>query len=324
MLKASAYDTVWDYTKKFYEAVGKDSCAEVKSNPAAIFCANGLEPDPAQLELLSCTDRNVLVLWTRQFAGKSQTAAALLLHHAMTNLGKFGRGSTALVFSAGQREAVELLRKVRHLRYGLVHRYIPSSRRRSWRAKSVAKDVKRYKDMVGESGWDEPSIPSELEAVVDAKTMIELENGSRIISLPAKSQATVGYTADLLVLDEAKVIPDDLYKSVRPMLATTGGRMIALSTPLGQRGWFWEACKQCEDAAREGKPPPYRLFKRTCWDCPRLDREFVETERKMIGDFWFEQEYECKFLASVGSVFRLEDVERTLVSEEQPYQVPWG
>lgn len=320
MLKApTAYDAVWDYTRKFHESIGRDPLAEAKLDPAAIFRANGLEPDPAQLELLACTDRNVLVLWTRQFAGKSQTAAALLLHHAITNLGKFGRGSTALVFSAGQREAVELLRKVRHLRYGLLHSRVPTARKR-WHPRTVAKDIKWYEQLIEGSGQDEPS---PVAAVKDAQTMIELENGSRIISLPAKSQATVGYTADLLVLDEAKIIPDDLYKSVRPMLATTGGRVIALSTPLGQRGWFYEACKQCEDAKLRNEPAPYRLFKRTCWDCPRLDREFIEQERRMIGDHWFRQEYEVEFLAPEGAVFRGEDVDRTLQSKEEPYMLPW-
>ena len=45
---------------------------------------------------------------------------------------------------------------------------------------------------------------------------------------------------DLLILDEASRVPDDLYRSVRPMLAVSRGRLLALSTPFGQRGWFYE------------------------------------------------------------------------------------
>lgn len=320
---ASAYDVAYHTIRGFSDSLEADALAEVRTDPATIFRASGLEPDPAQLELLNCTDRNVLVLCTRQFFGKSQCAATIALHNAMTNLGKQGRGSTTLIFSAAQREAIELLRKVRHLRYGLIHQHIPSSRNK-WRPRSVAKDVRQYQAMSSSEGWREPALPPEINAVVDAQTMIELENGSRIISLPAKSQATVGYSADLLILDEAKIIPDDLYRSVRPMLATTGGRMILLSTPLGQRGFFWEAYKQCEEARQRGEPAPYRVFKRTCWDCPRADREFLENERRMIGDHWFRQEYLVEFLSPTGAVFRHEDVERTLQSTEQPYQVPWG
>ena len=329
----SAYDVLWRTTRDFHKSVGNDPLAEVKASPAVVFRANGFEPDPAQLELLLCQDRNILVLWTRQFAGKSQTAATIALHYAMTNLGKRGRGSTTLVFSSALREAVELLRKVRHLRYGLVHQHVPTSGK-SWRPRSILKDVKRWQEW-GEAGGaanpggeaksqrSESILPPEINAVTDAQTTIELENGSRIISLPARSAAVVGYTVDLLILDEAKLIPDDLYKSVRPMLATTGGRMIALTTPLGQRGWFWEAWKQCEEALLRGEPEPYKRFRRTCWDCPRLDRKFVENERRLIGDFWFRQEYLVEFLSPAGAVFRTEDIDRALVSKEEPYHLPW-
>ena len=317
---ASAYDELWRATQAFHDAVGTDPLAGLRSDPAAIFRASGMEPDPAQVELMNCKERDVLVLWTRQFAGKSQTAAAIALHNAMTNLGNQGRGSTTLVFSAALRESTELLRKVRHLRYGLLHQYFPASRR-SWRPKSVAKDIGWYKELVGNG--DSPSIPHDIEAVVDAQTVIELENGSRIISLPAKSQAIVGYTVDLLILDEAKIIPDDLYNSVRAMLAMTKGQMIALSTPLGQRGWFWEAWKKCEEAKLSGAPEPYRRFKRTCWECPRLNQDFVAKERQLIGEHWFRQEYECAFLDPVGAIFRSEDIERAIQSSEEPYAVPW-
>ena len=36
---------------------------------------------------------------------------------------------------------------------------------------------------------------------------------------------------DLVVIDEAARVEDDLYFAVRPMLATGGGRLIAASTP---------------------------------------------------------------------------------------------
>lgn len=48
---------------------------------------------------------------------------------------------------------------------------------------------------------------------------------------------------DLLLLEEAARIDDALYYSTRPMLATSGGRLIMLSTPWGKRGVFhheWE------------------------------------------------------------------------------------
>ncbi|HEY3713868.1 MAG TPA: terminase family protein, partial [Jatrophihabitantaceae bacterium] len=71
---------------------------------------------------------------------------------------------------------------------------------------------------------------------------LALENGSRIVTLPGDERTTRGYAAvRLLIIDEGARVPDDFYSSVRPMLAVSGGRLIALSTPFGQRGWFHAA-----------------------------------------------------------------------------------
>jgi hypothetical protein len=68
---------------------------------------------------------------------------------------------------------------------------------------------------------------------------LQLENRSRIISLPCKESTVRGYSnVSMLVIDEAAAVPDELYRAVRPMLAVSGGRMICLSTPRGKRGFF--------------------------------------------------------------------------------------
>ena len=54
-----------------------------------------------------------------------------------------------------------------------------------------------------------------------------LGNGSRIVCLPCREDTIRGYAGiSLLVIDEAARVPDDLYRAVRPMLATSGGRLI--------------------------------------------------------------------------------------------------
>ena len=65
------------------------------------------------------------------------------------------------------------------------------------------------------------------------RTMIELKNGSKIIALPCGPDGATlrGYTADLVVMDEAAFMPEDMIASVIfPMLATTNGTAIMLST----------------------------------------------------------------------------------------------
>src|SRR5262249_55613339 len=73
------------------------------------------------------------------------------------------------------------------------------------------------------------------------QTELELANGSRVLSLPENEEGVRGFSSvGLLVIDEASRVSDDLYFAVRPMLAVSGGRLVALSTPYGQRGWFYE------------------------------------------------------------------------------------
>ena len=63
---------------------------------------------------------------------------------------------------------------------------------------------------------------------------LKLTNMSRIISLPCREDTIRGFSfVDLLILDEAARIPDDLYWAVRPMLAVSKGRLLCLS-PLRQ------------------------------------------------------------------------------------------
>src|SRR6266542_881779 len=64
---------------------------------------------------------------------------------------------------------------------------------------------------------------------------LHLQHGSRVIALPSSEATVRGYSgATLLVVDEAARVPAALYRSVRPMLAVSCGRLIALSTPFGK------------------------------------------------------------------------------------------
>jgi hypothetical protein len=73
------------------------------------------------------------------------------------------------------------------------------------------------------------------------KMGMELANGSRIEALPGTEKTIRGFSGvDLLLVDEASRVADELYYAVRPMLAVSGGRLMMLSTPYGKRGVFYE------------------------------------------------------------------------------------
>lgn len=104
----------------------------------------------------------------------------------------------------------------------------------------------------------------------EAETKITLANGSRIISLPGGEGTIRGFSADLLIIDEAAQVPDETYAAVRPMLAVTNGRLIALTTPHGARGWFYEAWRDGTGWERTRVPAS---------EVPRISAEFLADER---------------------------------------------
>src|SRR5829696_4582619 len=77
--------------------------------------------------------------------------------------------------------------------------------------------------------------------VGERKLSLELENGSRIVTLPGTDKTIRGFSGvSLLIVDEAARVADELYFAVRPMLAVSGGTLMMLSTPWGKRGVFYE------------------------------------------------------------------------------------
>jgi hypothetical protein len=145
-----------------------------------------------------------------------------------------------------------------------------------------------------------------VSATAESALRLELNNGSRIISLPGTETTVRGFSGvALLVVDEASRVLDALYYTIRPMLAVSGGKLICLSTPAGKRGFF--------HAEWIGSTPWARV-EIPATACPRISREFLAEEEKALGDHWFRQEYLCSFEECVDSVFRAEDVDAAFES----------
>jgi hypothetical protein len=138
-------------------------------------------------------------------------------------------------------------------------------------------------------------VPSEAENALS----VTLENGSRIVALPADPTTIRGYSAvTLLIIDEAAFVSDETMGAVRPMLAVSSGRLLAMSTPFGRRGWFHDASKSRE----------WRVTTVTADKCPRITAEFLENERRSLGDWRYRQEYMCEFVDIAGMMFDTDDI----------------
>jgi hypothetical protein len=137
-----------------------------------------------------------------------------------------------------------------------------------------------------------------------------LANGSRIVSLPGKGDTIVGFSGvRLALIDEAARVSDEFYKVIRPMLSRRQGRLLALSTPYGKRGWFYKAWTE---------EPAWHKVKITAAECPAISPKFLAEERLALGPRWYAQEYECAFMETIDAVFSSADIEAALTHAVQP------
>jgi hypothetical protein len=142
------------------------------------------------------------------------------------------------------------------------------------------------------------------------KQELFLGNQSRIVSLPCKEETIRGYSdIGLLIIDEASRVPDDVYKAVRPMLATSGGKLICLSTPCGKRGFFYNCWTKGGDDWQRFEVPASRI--------PRIPAAFLEEERRAHDRSWYLQEYCCSFESVEGLVYP--DFARCVVPQLPPH-----
>ena len=140
---------------------------------------------------------------------------------------------------------------------------------------------------------------------------MRLPNGSRIIGLPGMEATIRGYSAvSLMIIDEAARVRDPVYKALRPMLAVGGGDLWLLSTPFGKRGFFYENwASGSDDWVRVAAPAT---------ECARISKEFLEEEKRQMGEAWFRQEYLCEFVEDGGYMFERDLVMGALDDDGEP------
>jgi len=135
------------------------------------------------------------------------------------------------------------------------------------------------------------------ESVVrKTRTLLSFTNGSRIVALPCgkNGQTIRGENAHLVIVDEAAFVPEDVILSVMmPMLSTTDGTIIMLSTPWDKSHFF------------------YRAFNMSIWskykfktaDNPMVKKEYLEQQLEMLGERRFRQEYLAEFIDDENTYF---------------------
>jgi len=154
------------------------------------------------------------------------------------------------------------------------------------------------------------ALPQSFELLEDTKRSMSVKGGGRVASLPGSEATIRGYSAaTLIVEDEAARVEDALYMSVRPMLATTDGRLLLMSTPFGKRGHFWREWSEGAGWSKVRVPAT---------GIPRITSGFLEAERAAMGDWWYRQEYLCEFVQPDDAFFRDDEIASAITSDVQP------
>lgn len=184
----------------------------------------------------------------------------------------FDPGATVLIVSASQRQASDMLRRCK-IAYRALGRPMPTES--------------------------------------DSATVLSLESGGRIVSLPASEGTVRGFDAvRLLIVDEASRVPDEVWSAITPTVAVGGGRIVAASTPNGRRGWWYEAL--------EADDSTWLRSTVKASQCPRIPQSFLDEERARMSPAEYASEYECTPGALAASLFDDETIDRMFSANVAP------
>jgi len=154
-----------------------------------------------------------------------------------------------------------------------------------------------------------------VKAEAERKLSLELDNGSRIVTLPGTEKTIRAFSGvSLLIVDEASRVDDGLYYAVRPMLAVSGGSLMMLSTPNGKRGVFyeeWTEGRRWERYEVKADDLP------ETWFLPST-AEYLEEERSTYPPWVYRQEYECSFEDTEDQWFATDLVQAAVSKDVKP------
>jgi hypothetical protein len=133
----------------------------------------------------------------------------------------------------------------------------------------------------------------------DSASMLRLVNGSRVLSLPGTARSVRGWTAKLLILDEAAFIPPETFVAARALVAT-GGRLVVQSTPADESGDFHEIVSAAD--------PEWAHLVIRSDEVPTISPEFLAAERRAMTPDAYAMEYECAFGKAGSTLFSIDKI----------------
>jgi len=140
------------------------------------------------------------------------------------------------------------------------------------------------------------------------RTIIQLTNGSTIIALPCSEHLLRGYSAQLVICDEASFIPETIITEiVFPMLSTTNGTAILLSTPWDKNHFFYKAFLN----------PQYSTHKIQSSENPLIPQAFLQEMQQNMTAEAYKREYLAEFTEAATSYFPQELIRKCIENAQR-------
>jgi hypothetical protein len=153
-------------------------------------------------------------------------------------------------------------------------------------------------------------------SVVDEHmSLVGLTNGSAIRSVPASERQIRGWSIDLLLIDEAALVSDDLILGAAfpTTAARPDAKIVLASSASAANGAFFDHVM----LGRQGSEH-IRTFTWSLTDCPWISPSVIEAARESMTPTRFEAEYEGKFASGADALFPRALLDRATAAYEMP------
>jgi Helicase len=141
----------------------------------------------------------------------------------------------------------------------------------------------------------------------DLKTRLELSNGSAVEAVPQSEAAVRGRSNDLVVIDEAAFVDDELIQAAAlpTTMARPDARIVLASTPWGRGGTFFS----WHQAGLDGSDPDVAAFTWRLADAAWIVPSVVESLRRTMHPLRFRAEVLGEWVGSGDGFFDPADID---------------
>lgn len=191
-------------------------------------------------------------------------------------------GQTVLIVSAGERSSKRLLGQVRRV-------------------------------------LDHPLLAGEV--VDESAERVLLGNGSQVVSVPASERAIRGFSVDLLLVDEAAFVSDDVLEGAALPTITAreaeGARVVLACTAWEASGLFFRLAMQGDGGQADVATFRWRLADASTENGGWITPAYLDLMRSTMDPLRWRTEYECEFVAGGAGFFSRDD----LMAAVAPYRM---